>query len=109
MPKPITRRIASFAVASSISCALAAPAFGAGFGLGQPVDRATIAAWDIDVAPDGSGLPRGAGTVARGARVFADTCAMCHGPAGQGGVGDPLVGGIGSLTDAKPKKTVGSY
>ena len=34
---------------------------------------------------------------------------MCHGAAGQGGVGDPLVGGIGSLTDAKPKKTVGSY
>ncbi|WP_175775371.1 c-type cytochrome [Burkholderia anthina] len=109
MHKPIARLIASFAVAASMSCALAVPAFGAGFGLGQPVDRATIAAWDIDVAPDGSGLPRGAGTVARGAHVFADQCAMCHGAAGQGGVGDPLVGGIGSLTDAKPKKTVGSY
>ncbi|MBR8167969.1 cytochrome c [Burkholderia cenocepacia] len=104
MHKPIARLIASFAVASSMSSA-----FGAGFGLGQPVDAATIAAWDIDVASDGSGLPRGTGTVARGAHVFADTCAMCHGAAGQGGVGDPLVGGIGSLTDAKPKKTVGSY
>ncbi|USB88216.1 cytochrome c, partial [Burkholderia cenocepacia] len=36
-------------------------------------------------------------------------CAMCHGVGGEGGVGDPLVGGAGSLTSAKPKKTVGSY
>ncbi|NIE57665.1 MULTISPECIES: cytochrome c [unclassified Burkholderia] len=84
-------------------------AFGAGYGLGQPVDRAALAAWDIDVAPDGSGLPPGSGTVARGAHVFADKCAMCHGAGGEGSVGDPLVGGLGSLTSAKPKKTVGSY
>lgn len=90
-------------------CMIAMPAFGAGFGLGQPIDRAALSAWDIDVAPDGSGLPPGAGTVARGGHVFADKCAMCHGAHGEGGVGDPLVGGIGSLAGAKPKKTVGSY
>jgi cytochrome c len=28
---------------------------------------------------------------------------------GQGGVGDPLVGGAGTLASAKPVKTVGSY
>ncbi|AIO43852.1 cytochrome c [Burkholderia cenocepacia] len=89
--------------------AMTSGAFGAGFGLGQPIDRAALAAWDIDVAPDGGGLPPGAGTVARGGRVFADKCAMCHGAGGEGGVGDPLVGGAGSLASAKPKKTVGSY
>ncbi|MDF3079798.1 c-type cytochrome, partial [Burkholderia sola] len=78
------------------ACAMTSSAFGAGFGLGQPVDRAALAAWDIDVAPDGSGLPPGAGTVARGGHVFADKCAMCHGAGGEGGVGDPLVGGVGS-------------
>jgi cytochrome c len=41
--------------------------------------------------------------------VFAAKCAMCHGAAGQGGVGDPLVGGQRTLTSAKPLKTVGSY
>lgn len=91
------------------ACAMTTSAFGAGFDLGRPIDRAALAAWDIDVAPDGSGLPPGAGTVARGGHVFADKCAMCHGAGGEGGVGDPLVGGVGSLASAKPKKTVGSY
>ncbi|MDR8052518.1 c-type cytochrome [Burkholderia cenocepacia] len=91
------------------ACAMTPRAFGAGFGLGQAIDRAALSAWDIDVAPDGSGLPPGAGTVARGGHVFADKCAMCHGAGGEGGVGDPLVGGTGSLASAKPKKTVGSY
>ncbi|KVH13044.1 MULTISPECIES: c-type cytochrome [Burkholderia] len=91
------------------ACTMTSGAFGAGFGLGQPVDRAAFAAWDIDVAPDGSGLPPGAGTVVRGGHVFADKCAMCHGAGGEGSVGDPLVGGIGSLASAKPRKTVGSY
>ncbi|NIF45542.1 cytochrome c, partial [Burkholderia sp. Tr-862] len=54
----------SLVVLSGSIGSIASPAFGAGFGIGQPVDRAAIAAWDIDVAPDGSGLPRGAGTVA---------------------------------------------
>ena len=109
MRRPTVRLLVSLVVLSGSIGSIASPAFGAGFGIGQPVDRAAIAAWDIDVAPDGSGLPRGAGTVARGAHVFADKCAMCHGAGGQGGVGDPLVGGSGSLAGARPKKTVGSY
>lgn len=40
---------------------------------------------------------------------FAAKCAACHGAKGEGGIGDPLAGGIGTLTGAKPKKTVGSY
>ncbi|WP_083294500.1 c-type cytochrome [Burkholderia plantarii] len=79
------------------------------YGLGQPVTEASLAAWNIDVAPDGRGLPPGSGSVAHGGQVYAQKCAMCHGAKGEGGAGDALVGGIGTLADKKPKKTVGSY
>ena len=62
------------------------------FGFGRPAALAEIAAWDIDVTPDGAGLPAGAGTAAGGAPVYAAQCAVCHGPAGAGGVADRLVG-----------------
>jgi S-disulfanyl-L-cysteine oxidoreductase SoxD len=105
------RRAAALVMAVAVVATVAsgiAPAE-AHYGLGQPVDEATIAAWDIDVSPDGTGLPPGSGTVAQGHPIFAARCAMCHGDAGQGGIGDPLVGGAGTLAGAKPKKTVGSY
>jgi cytochrome c len=77
--------------------------------IGTPLTDSQLAAWDIDVAPDGRGLPAGSGDVATGARVFAAQCAACHGARGEGGLGDPLVGGHGTLASAKPKRTVGSY
>ena len=43
-----------------------------------------IAGWDIDVRPDGSGLPPGKGSVKQGAEVYADQCAACHGTFGEG-------------------------
>jgi hypothetical protein len=52
---------------------------------------------------------RGAGTVKEGERIFAETCAVCHGPNGEGKPMDRLVGGRGTLTTATPVKTVGSY
>jgi S-disulfanyl-L-cysteine oxidoreductase SoxD len=79
------------------------------YGLGTPVDPAKLAGWDIDVAPDGHGLPPGSGTVAQGRAIFSAQCAMCHGDHGQGGIGDTLVGGFGTLTGPAPKQTVGSY
>nr|WP_246794657.1 cytochrome c [Burkholderia perseverans] len=87
----------------------ATPAAPRRYGLGQPVTEASLAAWNIDVAPDGRGLPPGSGSVAHGGQVYAQKCAMCHGAKGEGGAGDALVGGIGTLADNKPKKTVGSY
>lgn len=52
----------------------------------KPVGRAAtpkeIAAWDIDIAPDGEGLPPGTGTVARGSEIYAGQCLFCHGPVG---------------------------
>ncbi len=76
---------------------------------GRHASAAEIAALDIDIAPDGAGLPPGSGTPAEGAAVFAVRCASCHGAAGEGGPADPLVGGVGSLTSAKPLLTVGSF
>ncbi|CCD90987.1 putative Cytochrome c [Bradyrhizobium sp. ORS 375] len=68
-----------------------------------------IALWDIDVRPDGKGLPQGVGTVARGKDVFAENCAACHGENGVGGTKDRLAGGQGTLASAMPVKTVGSF
>jgi len=77
--------------------------------IGTPVTDQDLAAWNIDVAPDGRGLPAGSGDVATGAHLFAAKCAACHGAQGQGGLGDPLIGGQGTLASAKPRRTVGSY
>jgi mono/diheme cytochrome c family protein len=77
--------------------------------IGTPLSAAAIAPWNIDVAPDGRGLPPGSGDVKTGARVFAQKCAACHGAQGEGLIGDPLVGGAGTLRSAAPKRTVGSY
>jgi cytochrome c len=63
-------------------------AFGAGTaaaetpGLGKPISEADIAAWNIDVLPDGTGLPPGSGTAKQGAPIYAQKCALCHGENG---------------------------
>jgi mono/diheme cytochrome c family protein len=62
------------------------------FGFGRAATPEEIAAWDIDVMPDGTGLPDGEGTAASGAPIYARQCAVCHGQAGEGGVADRLVG-----------------
>lgn len=77
--------------------------------LGVPADPEEVAAWDIDIGPDGAGLPPGAGTAAEGAAVYAIQCLTCHGPEGNGQLNDVLVGGHGSLTGPAPVKTIGSF
>jgi cytochrome c len=80
------------------------------FGFGHPATVEEIAGWDIDIAPDGAGLPPGSGSVAQGEALFAKLGAKCHGAKGEGTDAAPaLVGGIGSLRTDKPVKTVGSY
>jgi cytochrome c len=84
------------------------------FGLGRSVDAVEIKAWDIDVRPDGKGLPVGSGNVQSGAKIYAKRCAACHGQNGEGGPFDALVGRIPD--DAFPfgrepgaTKTIGNY
>jgi S-disulfanyl-L-cysteine oxidoreductase SoxD len=80
-----------------------------GFGIGRTATAEEIAGWDIDVSPDGKGLPPGRGGVTEGKAVYAGKCAVCHGDMGQGKPMDQLVGGQGTIDGAKPVKTVGSY
>jgi len=61
------------------------------FGFGSAASTDRIARWDIDVKPDGEGLPEGRGTVAEGERVYMTHCVSCHGPTGTEGPYDRLV------------------
>ena len=79
------------------------------FHFGRVATPDEIRAWDIDVAPDGKGLPAGRGTVKEGAEMYARHCAGCHGATGVEGPMPKLVGGQGTLASDHPLKTVGSY
>jgi cytochrome c len=86
------------------------------FEFGRQATQAEIGAWDIDVMPDGRGLPPGRGTVAEGAALYAAQCAACHGPDGKGGQYDTLVGRepaegfpFGKDTALLGKRTIGNY
>lgn len=79
-----------------------------GPGLGIPVTEDDIAVWDINVLPDGTGLPPGSGTAAQGAEVYATRCASCHGEDGEGGIGNRLVGGD-APTAMGTRKTIANH
>src|SRR5689334_1063547 len=79
------------------------------YDLGRTPTEHEIRGWDIDVRPDGQGLPPGTGTVEEGKRVYAQFCAGCHGAHGEGAGMDRLVGGRGTLDSEHPVRTVGSY
>ncbi len=116
--------IALFAGCSASGPESAQPARGSdpvpALGIGRAATAQEIAALDIDVRPDGAGLPEGNGTAVSGRAVFAERCASCHGAEGQGTpAGEALVGGTPNAAFAAPsegsgrgggsRKTVGSY
>ena len=90
---------------------LSVPAFAQEtLGLGRAALPDEIAAWDIDIRPDGLGLPVGSGDVFTGEEIFVEKCAACHGDFGEGtGRWPVLAGGAGTLTNRDPVKTIGSY
>ena len=97
-----------FLSASLIITLLASSAFAGGIGRIATPDE--VAAWDIDIRPDGLGLPEGSGTVADGEGIFEDQCAACHGDFGEGvGRWPVLAGGFDTLTSDRSIKTVGSF
>lgn len=87
------------------------------YGLGRAATPAEVAALDIDVAPSGHGLPPGRGTAAQGAALFAQKCASCHAPQGQGMppvfpalIGrDPKGEGFPFGKDWRVTRTIGNY
>ena len=91
-------------------CLVAGIAVAEPLGIGRAALPEEVAAWDIDVRPDGQGLPAGSGTVADGEAIFAERCAACHGDFAEGLDRWPeLAGGQDSLNSVNPVKTVGSY
>ena len=78
------------------------------FGFGAPATEARIALWDIDVKPDGEGLPPGRGSVAQGREVYMLHCVACHGPTGIEGPNDRLVG-TEPWDEWPGSQTVGGY
>lgn len=83
-------------------------------GIGRAATTDEIRALDIDVMPDGTGLPDGRGTVAEGQATYAAKCASCHGKVGEGKPFDQLVGRDAGgkfdfATNPKLVKTIGNY
>lgn len=119
------RNIASFPDNPAVMTAIAAPVVSSGLisaanastsagegklGLGRAALPEEIAAWDVDVSPDGTGLPVGSGSVEDGEMLFSENCAVCHGEFAEGvGNWPELAGGEGTLANEDPVKTVGSY
>jgi cytochrome c len=87
------------------------------YNVGRAASPQEVAALDVDVGPDGAGLPPGSGSAAQGAAVFALKCAACHGPGGAGMpplypalVGrNPRAAEFGFATDPTLTRTIGDY
>src|SRR5260370_40307091 len=99
-------------IAALVSSAALAQNAPAGYGFGSAVGAEELARY-FSIPPDGRGLPPGSGTAAAGAKVYAESCAACHGDKMQGnpakGIGgDRLLGGRDSLATKTPVKTAES-
>jgi cytochrome c len=104
--KPLILALAATLALSSLALAQGAKKVG----LGRAALPEEVAAWDIDVRPDGLGLPPGKGSVKDGEDLYLTHCAACHGEFGEAvGRWPVLVGGQGSLKHEQPEKTIGSY
>ena len=88
------------------------------YNYGRKPTKTEIAAWNIDVMPDGTGLPefdtkngkivldengnpkKAEGSVEWGNELYDEQCAMCHGEFGTGGKGYPTLSAGTSSTDS---------
>jgi len=85
------------------------------YGIGRVASDSEVAVWDVDVSPDGAGLPQGSGTPGQGAAVYGAKCAACHGAGGEGTPAGPKIVGravrdsFAFGRDPTMVKTVGNY
>jgi len=107
--------VARATIAGAVGVALVAPSVDAQtaqarapYGFGKPATAAEIRGWDIDVRPDGRGLPPGRGSVADGQVLYDAQCANCHGTFGESNDYLVIAGGVGSLGSDAPIRTTGS-
>jgi cytochrome c len=78
--------------------------------IGRPATTEETAGWDIDIRPDGHGLPPGKGTVKAGEAIYVQRCAACHGEFGESAGRWPILsGGADTLASPDPVKSIGSY
>jgi len=96
--------VALMALAQPLDAASPSPRYG----FGRPATPQEIAGWDIDVRPDGRGLPEGRGSVAEGQVVYDAKCASCHGTFGESNDYMAIAGGVGTLASDQPIRTTGS-
>lgn len=109
MSKSAKAALSAFLLSGSLALT-SLPVMGESLGLGRLATPEEIAAWDIDVRPDGQGLPEGRGTVTSGEEIYQERCSSCHGEFGEGSGRWPvLAGGEETLDTEDPVKTVGSY
>ena len=71
-------------------------------GFGTPVTKSDISRLSVTIFPDGRNLPDGRGSVREGKALFADRCAVCHGPQGKEGPASRLVGSDGFFSFRDP-------
>jgi S-disulfanyl-L-cysteine oxidoreductase SoxD len=86
--------------AIAFSAWVTALAQGPTYQMGRAPTDAEIKALFPILSADGRGLPQGSGSPREGAALFAQKCAVCHGPDGKGGV----IRGVIPLGNAKPVK-----
>lgn len=106
-PAPASASAPAAAPASSTAAVAGAPGH---YGIGREAKPEEIAGWDIDIKPDGKGLPPGKGTARKGETLYVEQCAVCHGEFGESAGRWPiLAGGAGTLASHDPVKSIGSY
>lgn len=109
-PEVAVKAMAAAAFVLAVVTVTPSPAAAQKLGLGREATAEEIKGWDIDVRPDGQGLPPGKGTARQGEEIFIAQCATCHGDFGEGRDRWPaLVGGHGTLKNDRPDKTIGSF